>query len=174
MPNTTFLRGERVRLRPVESNDAAFLQRASNDPELRTPLGHTIPRNESRVADDIDSEDDESVRLLVSVDGDPIGLVQVESLSGARPFLSYWLVPESHGNGYATEAVGLFVGYVFDNFDKPALQAFTYEFNDASKNLLRKLGFEQEGRFRKNAFVSGEHVDTVHFGILREEWVGDE
>jgi RimJ/RimL family protein N-acetyltransferase len=172
MQNTTFLRGERVRLRPVESDDAAFLQRAATDPELRTPLGLAIPRTESRIADDVDSDDDR-VRLLVCLDDGPVGLVQVESLSETRPYLSYWLDPEAHGNGYATEAVGLFIGYVFDNFDKPGLQAFTYDFNDASKNLLRKLGFEREGRFRKNAFVRGEHVDTVHFGLLREEWVGD-
>jgi RimJ/RimL family protein N-acetyltransferase len=34
----------------------------------------------------------------------------------------------------------------------------------------RKLGFTQEGRFRKARIVRGEYFDSVVYGVLREEW----
>ena len=36
--------------------------------------------------------------------------------------------------------------------------------------MLRKLGFQQEGRLRQAAFKDGQLVDELAFGLLRPEW----
>jgi ribosomal-protein-alanine N-acetyltransferase len=36
--------------------------------------------------------------------------------------------------------------------------------------VLEKVGFQQEGRRRDHAFVNGEYVDLLEYGLLAEEW----
>ena len=172
MPGAAVLRGERVTLRTVERDDAEFMQRASSEPELRIPLGFSHPHNVAQVEDSFEDwiEIDDAVTLLVYLDEEPIGSVRVNKLEWTRPILSYWLVPEYHGEGYANEAVSLLVDYFFDTFENRGLYAFAFEFNDASCGLLEKLGFQQEARLRKDRFMNGEYVDSIHYGLLREEW----
>ena len=174
MTSVTFLQGERVVLRPIERDDAEFLQRAPNEPDIRVPGGYSHPQNRSQIESYVenDIEDDDGVNLLVCLDDEPIGAVNVMNLRWTRPMLSYWIVPERHGEGLATEAVSLVLDYFFETFESRGIQAFVYDFNDASVGLLEKLGFVREGVSRDDRFVRGEYVDMLHFGLLREEWAG--
>lgn len=173
MTEPVFERGDGVTLAPVERDDADFLQRAHNDPEIRVPVGLTRPRNRAQVEEYVSEsvESDDNVYLLVRVDGDPAGQVVARHLDRPRPELSFWLVPERRGEGHATEAVSLLVDYLFDTFDVLGVYAQAFADNEASRALLERLGFEREGRLRENRFVRGEYRDTVHYGLLRDEWV---
>lgn len=172
MPGTVFERGERVTLRTVERDDVKLVQRAHNDPAVRTALGLDRPRNETQVEEYFETvvESDESVDLLVCLDEQAVGKVVAKDVGSARPELSYWLLPDYRGEGYATEAVSLLVDYLFRSFDASGVYARAYASNESSWRLLERLGFEREGRFRNDRFVRGEYRDTVHYGLLREEW----
>ena len=177
MPGARVASGERVTLRTVEAEDIPFLQRGFANPEIRYPMGSPL---QSREQTELQGE--EADQFLVCLDelgpGSPdedddlrkIGLVNVEGMKWRRPGISYWLIPEVHGEGYATEAVALIVDYVFRTYDAPAIGAGAYEYNEASRGLLESLGFEEEGRRRKFVFVDGEHRDVVQYGLLREDW----
>ncbi|MFC4448759.1 GNAT family N-acetyltransferase [Halorussus aquaticus] len=180
MPGARVSSGERVTLRTVEREDLSFLQRSRANPEIRYPLGSPLA-NREEVEEFF--EDDDADRFLVCLDGDDagpgrpdedeverLGVVSVEDADWRRPELGYWLVPEVHGEGYGTEAVSLVVEYVFRTYDHPAVGAMAYDFNDASRALLTSLGFEEEGRVRRDRFIDGEYVDTVQYGLLRENW----
>lgn len=166
------MRGDRVALRPTEQADVEFVQRARNDPAVRVPLGLDFPSNREQTEEYVSesAESDDSVALLACVDGDPVGQVFAMELDQPRPELSYWLAPEYRGEGYATDAVSLLVEYVFETFDARGVYAKAYADNEASWGLLERLGFEREGRLREKRFVGGEYTDTVHYGLLREEW----
>ncbi len=178
MPGARITSGERVTLRTVESEDVPFVQRASADPEIRYPLGNPVRTQEQITVSDDDGHDQFLVCLEDGVGpGQPdageverIGQVDVMDADYKRPRLGYWLVPEVHGEGYAREAVSLVVDYVFRTYDTPAVEAEAYDFNDASRGLLKSLGFVEEGRLRKYMFVDGEHRDMVQYGLLRSEW----
>ena len=43
-------------------------------------------------------------------------------------------------------------------------------FNDASRQLVERLGFSREGRIRDHVFVHGKYQDVVQYGLLRAEW----
>ena len=180
MPGPLVQRGEQVTLRTVEEQDVPFLQRAYTNPEIRYPLGTPLKSQDELEAWTDDGDTD---RFLVCLDDEeadpgqpnsddtrPIGVVTVEDASWRRPELVYWLVPEVHGEGYGAEAVSLVVDYVFRTYDHPAVGAAAYAFNEASRGLLESLGFSEEGRTRRDRFVDGEYVDTVQYGLLREEW----
>lgn len=179
MPGARVKRGERVALRTVEAEDAAFVQRANADPAIRHPLGTAL-----RSRGEMDAVDEDADALLVCVEGadasavtpddgedvTPIGEVHVLEASYKRPRIGYWIVPESHGEGYGTEAVALALDYVFRQYDAPAVGAGAYDDNAASRALLESLGFREEGRRRAFAYADGAHRDMVEYGLLREEW----
>jgi RimJ/RimL family protein N-acetyltransferase len=180
MPGARVKSGERVTLRTVEKEDVPFLQRASANPEIRYPLGNPL-QNQEQLS--VPEDDDASDQFLVCLDGPDagpgqpdedsvqrLGAVYVGDADWKRPELGYWLVPEYHGQGYGTEAVALVLDYVFRTYDTPAVGARAYDFNGASRGLLESLGFEEEGRMRKQRFIDGAHRDTVQYGLLRREW----
>jgi RimJ/RimL family protein N-acetyltransferase len=179
MPGARITQGERVTLRTPEPEDVAFYQRSRTNAEIRVPLGSPLASRAELEEDFTDSDGD---RFLVCVedDGRPgpvdaadvrrIGDVSVHDMDYRRPELGYWLIPEVHGNGYGKEAVSLVIDYVFRTYDHPAVGAVAYEFNEASRGLLESLGFEEEGRIRRDRFIDGEYVDTFHYGLLREDW----
>ena len=184
MPGAVVSEGERVTLRTVEEEDRAFCQRASANPEIRVGIGNPV-RSRAELGDVAEKEDGD--QLLVCLDSDDaapgspdedrttrIGWVGVDDVSYRRPDLAYWLATEFHGEGYGTEAVALLVDYTFATYDHPAVGAIAYDFNDASRGLLESLGFEEEGRIRRDRFIDGAYVDTVHYGLLREEWTSAE
>lgn len=180
MPGARIREGPRVTLRTVEREDVGFLQRGSTNPELRYPLGSPL-RTQFELEEWLEESDAD--RFLVCLEDDvgpgepkdsddvqPIGVVSVEDADWRRPELDYWLVADVHGDGYGSEAVSLVVDYVFRTIDTPAVGAVAYDFNDASRGLLESLGFEAEGRLRKERFVDGRYVDTVQYGLLRADW----
>jgi RimJ/RimL family protein N-acetyltransferase len=180
VPGARVDRDERVALRTIESEDAAFLQRANANPELRYPLGSRI---RSRAEIDVAEMADEADHFLVCLDdegaapGAPdddavtrIGAVSVHDADWKRPELGYWLVPEVHGEGYGSEAVALTVEYAFRTYDTPAIGAQAFAFNHASRGLLESLGFALEGRLTEYMFVDGAHRDMLQYGLSRAGW----
>ncbi|WP_411968593.1 GNAT family N-acetyltransferase [Haloferax sp. YSSS75] len=172
MTETTVVEGERVALRPVERDDAGLVQRSTTAPEIRIPLGAPKPQNHAQATEFIETtvEEGDNVAFVVEADGEAVGFVMVEIREYGRPELVYWLLPEYHGQGYGTDAVGCLVDYVFRTVDCHGLQAVTFDFNEASRGVLERLGFTNEGRLREAAFVDGAHVDVLRYGLLRREW----
>lgn len=181
MPGARIARGDRVTLRTVEDEDLPFLQRSYTNPEIRYPLGSPL-MSQGEIEEWL--EDDDEDRFLVCLDGEgagpgqpdgpddvrPIGIVTVGDADWRRPELGYWIVPENHGEGYGSEAVSLVVDYVFRTYDHPAIGAAAYDFNAASRGLLESLGFDEEGRIRRDRFIDGEYIDMIQYGLLREDW----
>ncbi|WP_115862786.1 GNAT family N-acetyltransferase [Halorussus litoreus] len=192
MPGVTFARGERVTLHTAERDDAAFYQRGRNHPELRDPMGLADPTNVAQVEESIEDgvERDDTANLLVCLPPDasdesrdagpesddaaptPIGAVNAWDLGRPRGQVSYWLLQEYHGEGYATEAMGLFLDHLFDARETRGVEARVFSHNDASQALFDRLGFEREGKLREANFVEGAYRDEYVYGLLREEWVG--
>lgn len=179
MPGAIVTAGDRVTLRTPEPEDAAFRQRGDTNPEIRYPLGTPVQsREHQEPAVDRDGAD----QFLVCVNdeggrGTPeagsferAGFVGLEDMEWRRPELGYWIAAEHQGEGYGTEAVALAVDYCFRTYDHPAVGAGVYEFNDASRQLLESLGFEREGRTRRDRFIDGEYVDRLQYSLLREDW----
>ena len=175
MVGPTFIEGERVTLRPVERDDADFLQRGWSDPAVRTQIGVGRPRNRAQIESHIEGyvEDGGGAALLVCLDDDPVGEVTVKDLDSNRPELTCWIAPEYHGEGYGSEANALFIDYIFDTFEIRGLRARAFSSNAPSCTVLEKLGFTQEGTLRDHRFLDGEYEDVVLYGLLREEWANE-
>jgi ribosomal-protein-alanine N-acetyltransferase len=198
MPGAVFRRGDRVTLRTVEREDAEFLQRGHNHPEVGVSLGLDRPESEAEAESHIEGNEDDplNVGFVVCLEGDeadvsededgaeddgddgddptPIGKVSIQNLHHTRPELSYWILPEYHGEGYGTEATGVAVDYAFEAHEIRGLQAQAFAPNEGSVGVLENLGFTHEGTLRDARFRDGEYVDVVWYGLLRKEWDDDD
>jgi len=188
MPGPVVRSGDRVVLRTVERDDAAFLQRGSADPRIRYAYGSMYPHSRAEQESGIEEwlESDAVAAYLVCVDAPdaspgrpdegettPIGMVSARQLDGDCPWLAYWLLPEHHGEGYGTEMVRLAVDDIFASYPVHGISAGVYDFNEASRGLLESLGFTREVRKRRSRYVDGAYRDEFQYGLLRREWEGD-
>jgi ribosomal-protein-alanine N-acetyltransferase len=58
------------------------------------------------------------------------------------------------------------IRFVFDDLGLKRLEAACLPNNDASQQLLRQLGFSQEGYARKYLFIDGAWRDHLLFALL--------
>lgn len=173
MPGPLFCEGETVELRPVEEEDVEFLQKLVNDPRVRAGIGASEPINRTEEAEWIDSiSESDEIHLLFCLDGTRLGILGMhpEHDTWDNAEVGYMLTPEEWDKGYTTDALERFCQYCFEERAMHKLWAKAYETNPASRRVLEKVGFQEEGIFRKEAFVGGEYVDIHRYGLLAAEF----
>lgn len=175
MPGPVFASGETVELRTIEPEDAAFLQRTVTDPRVRTSLAAYEPTNGPAKSEWIESLDEgDGADFLICVDGEPVGTIGLKppnEVWGAAE-IGYMIAPDEWGEGYATDAVEVICRYAFEERRLNKVYATVYETNPASRRVLEKAGFTEEGVHRDEGFAEGEHVDVHRYGLLVDEWDG--
>jgi RimJ/RimL family protein N-acetyltransferase len=72
--------------------------------------------------------------------------------------------------GLGTEALGLWLDYLFANSTVHRIGLDTWSFNPRMSRVAGKLGFIPEGVQRGVLKWDGQWLDLVHFGMLRAEW----
>lgn len=81
--------------------------------------------------------------------------------------LGYWIGKPFAGQRYMTEAAGLVCDFAFDRLRLHRVEASCLPQNEASKNLLKRLGFEEEGYAKSYLRINGEWQDHVLWGKTR-------
>jgi RimJ/RimL family protein N-acetyltransferase len=74
------------------------------------------------------------------------------------------------GRGHGTEALALWVDYLFETMPIRRIGLRTWSGNRRMILLARRLGFRQEATFREAYVARGRAYDRVAFGMLRREW----
>ncbi|MDO3410763.1 GNAT family protein [Saccharibacillus sp. CPCC 101409] len=113
-------------------------------------------------------------RLLVETkEGETLGVVT--SYWEHKPsnwleagILLYRSTTWSRGSG--TEALRLYVDYLFAHLDVPRVGITTWSGNARMMRAAERIGMQLEGRMRRCRIVRGELYDSIRMGVLREEW----
>jgi [ribosomal protein S5]-alanine N-acetyltransferase len=84
--------------------------------------------------------------------------------------LGYWMGRQFAGQGMMTEAVGICLPFVFDSLDLHRLHAAFLPGNTASRRVLEKNGFAEEGFAPGYLQIDGRWEDHVLFGLTRERY----
>lgn len=84
-----------------------------------------------------------------------------------RAELGYEIHPEYWRKGYASEAAASILTYGFEFMNLARIGAVVFMGNDASKELLTKLGFQKEGILRNYMVQSGISHHTEVYSILK-------
>jgi RimJ/RimL family protein N-acetyltransferase len=110
---------------------------------------------------------------IVSLDGD--ALLGAANLWGIdkhsrTAHLGMGLLPSARGKGYATDVVAVLCHYGFVAHGLHRLQLETLADNVPMQRAAERNGFVREGVLRGSAWVMGEFLDEVIFGLLVDEW----
>ena len=84
--------------------------------------------------------------------------------------LGYWIGAEFARQGHMTEALDLLLQFCFDDLQLHRVEAACLSQNEASRRLLDRAGFEQEGVARKLLQINGEWHDHLLFAMLAESF----
>ena len=186
----------RLRLRPMTSDDVAAAAAIRAQPEVCAYLSHgalTPAQLEARLrlrmartnlANDTESE----VQLVVEAlgeEGDAAVVVGDCGFMVARAWtqndapteslvarIHYAMSPLVAGRGLGTELVGALVAHLFAEPHVHRIQADVFADNVASRTVLERNGFRQEGYFVDDGLIDGKFVDACLYSLLRREWEG--
>jgi [ribosomal protein S5]-alanine N-acetyltransferase len=96
-----------------------------------------------------------------------VGNVVREPLLSA--YVGYWVDSTVTRGGVITAAVALVVDHCFTRVGLHRLEATVRPENTASLRVLKKLGFREEGMFRRYLDVDGAWRDHLCFALTAEE-----
>ena len=176
------LHGDGFRLRRATAEDADFLLELSGhedvEPFLRTVRATDRQELLEEIARSL-AEPQESGRFVIEVEEDgawrPAGVMgfdlanrrnRIANLGGLA------VHPDFRGRRLADDAARLLQRHLLVDLDLHRLQLEIYGFNDRAIQHAERSGFVREGVKRKAYLRHGEWVDSVLFGLVRED-LGD-
>jgi ribosomal-protein-alanine N-acetyltransferase len=83
--------------------------------------------------------------------------------------LGYWIGESFSRQGHMFDAVRALVPFIFRTLGLHRIEAACLPANEASKSLLVKAGFREEGLARRYLQINGEWQDHVLFALLADE-----
>ena len=83
--------------------------------------------------------------------------------------VGYWVDQEVSGRGVATTALALVLDHCFGPVGLHRVEANVRPENTASRRVVAKLGFVQEGLHRRYLFIDEDWRDHLAFALLRED-----
>lgn len=176
------LETQRCLLRPVTFEDAPDIFHILGDPQVTrylarqpmTSLDEAIQRVQTYRAT-FQEQAGIPWAVVNRAGGQVIGTCVFWNLNRAhfRAEIGYILASDWWGQGLMTEAVSAILTFGFKTMGLHSVEAQTAPENTASRRLLEKLGFVQEGYFRENYYdpVKGCFTDTAVFSLLKASWL---
>ena len=178
------LQGERLFLRPPAISDwQQWSKVRARNQEFLTPFEPSWPENclnqdffEKRLkkqTNDWYAGRSHSFLIFENKNAALIGGININNVNrGAaqQATLGYWLDHKEQGNGFMTEALSLIIDFGFDELDLHRFNAGCLLDNEKSRNLLLRVGFEEEGLARKYVKINGKWRDHRLFGLPVESW----
>lgn len=174
MTGPVFRAGDRTELRPVEADDLDFVQRLFSEPaSRRRRFEPASPRPAAAMESWHEEErDDGEDVFLVTAGGERLGIAQFrwfDRRDGTAVLT--WLLDPARDDAEAVDALREMVGWAFEEQRLERLSTgVPVVFDD--HDVVEGVGFVEEGRLRQDRYVDGEFVDSVAYGLLREEWEG--
>lgn len=154
---------EKIVLRKFRISDLDRIMEIFPNKEVTDPVGLTLSSNPPKVTikserewlkDTIveyDKRKPSKYNLAIILNGELIGSIGIKQINYDEESTEagYWIGANYWGNGYATQALKLFLGEVDSKFDFKRITGYAFTFNPASKRVMEKCGFKLEGIRRK-------------------------
>lgn len=169
-----------VTIRRATAGDAGFLHSVRAEPSAGRyqPLRAYSLRQlqmllARRVTAPLDASLDSKVQWVVAADGMPAGWISLDVTSREHGVgsVGFTISEAFQGQGFATGALRQIIAIAFDpdGIALERLEAVAAVENLASRRVLIKAGFREEGIAEGLLEIDGIRVDHVRFGLLRRE-----
>jgi RimJ/RimL family protein N-acetyltransferase len=169
------LAGDGFVLRRATPADLDFIVELSAHEDVEPYMAAVSAREPDQVLREIElstSEPEHHGRFVVEVEGQLAGLMAFE-VSSRRSRIAnlrgLMLLPAYRGRGIADAAAQFLVRHLVFDLDYHRVQLECYGFNERAIRHAERTGFVREGVKRKAYWRHGEWVDSVIFGLVRED-----
>jgi RimJ/RimL family protein N-acetyltransferase len=176
----TVIVGRKCRLRPLSRSDLIHSLKWRNDPAVRDAvLGYRFPVTEKMEEGWYDRvlADQGGKRATFAIedlaDGALVGLVHLFDIDWPCRLAHFGIVigeTDRQDRGIGSEATALMVAYGFETLNLERIELRVIDSNVRARHIYARLGFADEGRLRRAAFVAGATADVIVMGLLREEF----
>jgi RimJ/RimL family protein N-acetyltransferase len=172
-----FLVGRRVFLRPFSEDDLRYVQKWSNDSEIRRLTGEIAPMSRQEAEEfykHLRADKDRVWFAVVLKRGNRV-IGEVGLLRMFRPWrctdMSI-IIGEKNmwGKGYGTEAGRLLLKYAFERLKFHRVSIGVVGFNDRAIRFWKSLGFKKEGVQKDGYYCDNEFSDFVMMSILEDQF----
>ncbi|HET9103232.1 MAG TPA: GNAT family protein [Solirubrobacteraceae bacterium] len=169
-----------VALRLMTPTDAPAYARAfREDPDLGVLLGFDTDPDEAEASRSLAGVQEraslgQAVEFAIVAERDAalLGSVLVFQFHRRhrRCEVGFWVARHARRTGVGRRAVALAIDWAFDGVGVERIEMTTTPENPVIPSFARSLGFAYEGCLRGRNLERGARVDTLHFGLLRDEW----
>jgi RimJ/RimL family protein N-acetyltransferase len=176
---TETIAGEGFRLRRAGPEDVDFFAELVSHDEVEPYLAAVGAKEPGEILEEIEasrSEPDESGRFVIEVEEDGgwrragvMGFDIANRRSRIANLRGLAVHPDFRGRHLADDAARVFQRYLFLELGYHRLQLEIYGFNERAIRHAERAGFIHEGTKRKAYDRDGEWVDSVMFGLVRED-----
>ena len=99
-----------------------------------------------------------------------VALTAVRRGAFQNAYLGYWIDEGHGGRGLMTEAVALATTFALGVARLHRVQAAIMPSNIASRRVLEKVGYREEGLARRYLQIAGRWEDHALFAVTSDEW----
>jgi RimJ/RimL family protein N-acetyltransferase len=172
-----FLVGRRIFLRPFSEDDLRYVQKWSDDSEIRRLTGEIAPMSRQEAEEfykHLRADKDRVWFAVVLKRGNRV-IGEVGLLRMFRPWrctdMSI-IIGEKNmwGKGYGTEAGRLLLKYAFERLKFHRVSIGVVGFNDRAIRFWKSLGFKKEGVQKDGYYCDNEFSDFVMMSILEDQF----
>lgn len=175
-----FLNTERLILRPISESDAPDIYKNVKDYDIAKwtiNIPHPYPKDGAikfiKQTKEL-MKKGMSYELAIQIEStkEVVGVISLMKVDRRHKNaeLGYWVGKKFWNIGIATEAASRVMEFGFQVLNLEKIYAKCFYNNEASRKVMEKIGMKLEGKFRHEVFKENKFIDTLYYGILREEW----
>ena len=166
-----------IRLRSLRYSDRENLARLANNKKIWQNLRDMFPHpyhieDAEKFIDSVKLQDPQvifAIDYMYQLAG-VIGMVLQVDVYRKSAEIGYWIGEPFWNKGIATAALQLATDHGFSTLKLERIFAGVFSFNEASKKVLEKCGYQLEGISRRAVFKNSKFWDELRYAKLKEEW----
>lgn len=170
--------GKTIYLRSMEREDMEMYREMINDEGIsKMVVGWSFPVSREEQISWFEhnfSGPNKRFTICLLEDDRPVGLVTLSDIDmvNRSAFHGIKLHPSCpKRKGIGTDAVMTLMEYAFNQLNLHRLNGSWLSYNEASRDLYLKCGWQVEGIQRKAVFRDGEYYDLITSGILKSDYI---
>jgi RimJ/RimL family protein N-acetyltransferase len=174
------IKGERVGLRPLETEDAISLFKWFNDQRVLEDLGaehiyFCVSLEEERAMVEKMLLDSRSkFFIILRLEGNrPIGLIGLANIDQRNAGCELRIVVgevEEWGQGNGEDAVRALLRHAFETMNMHRVWLRVADYNQRARRMYARCGFRDDGALREDHYHKGQWQSARVMSLLESEW----
>ncbi len=166
--------GSDFRVRRTEIGDWVWIHQILQNPEVIDYTSHPVPPSEGYVKERWETRiaDPTVCTLVAEIGGKVVGYIRLKRGQGKGSHVgeisTMAVSPDWQKKGVGTELIKEVINLADNSLQLRRLRLTVHSDNLVAINLYQKFGFEVEGRERKATYKSGNFVDILVMGRVRD------